>query len=170
MKKLSKTGYKIIKLIHILSASIWIGTGAVVLFLLTSVVKENNLSEILEAIETIDMKLIIPAALITLVSGLLFSVFTEWGFLKHRWIAVKYVINVIPMIAGAVLLSPAIQNMLSLAAGLGHAALIEPSFVSSRNTFTGVLVFQLTLLIIAVCLSVFKPKLGKPEKKSGGFK
>ncbi|MDR1683504.1 MAG: hypothetical protein LBS25_09015 [Candidatus Symbiothrix sp.] len=42
-KKLSRRGYQIVKIIHILSAAIWIGAGAIGLFLLTFVLDKNSI-------------------------------------------------------------------------------------------------------------------------------
>ena len=49
--KLSSNGYKILKIIHILSAAIWIGATVTGLFLLTFVLNKDNLSEILTTVQ-----------------------------------------------------------------------------------------------------------------------
>ena len=159
--KLSTNGYKIVKIIHILSSSIWIGAGVIGLFLLKVVLNKNNLSEILLAVHYIDLLLIIPANLTTFITGILFSKFTDWGFFKHRWIIFKYIINLIPIIGGVFIFAPSIINMLSIVDKLGEQALVDPSFVLSKNIFTGAFIVILLLLIVAVCLTVIKPKFGK---------
>jgi hypothetical protein len=159
--KLSAKGYKFVKIIHILSSSIWIGAGVIGLFLLTVVLNKNNVSEILLAVHYIDLLIIIPSNLATFITGIIFSKFTEWGFFKHKWIILKYIINLVPLIGGAFIFAPSIINMLSIVEQEGGAALLNPSFILSRNIFTGAFIGILLLLIVAVCLTVIKPKSKK---------
>jgi uncharacterized membrane protein len=158
MKKLSSKSYKIVKIVHILSSSVWIGAGFAGLFLLTAVLSKDNLSQILSAVHYIDLLIIIPANLITCISGIIFSAFTEWGFFKHRWIVLKYIINAVPLICGGILFAPSIVNMLSIVNEMGENALSNPSFILSKNIFTGAFIVMLLLLIAALFLAVIKPK------------
>ena len=159
MKNLSNKGYKILKLIHILSASIWIGSGVVVLFLLTFVLNKNNLSEIILAVHYIDLLIIIPSNILTFITGIIFSTFTNWKFFKHKWIMLKYCINVVPMILGGIIFVPSIFNMFSIIKIMGENAIVDISFIKSKNIFIASLVIILAILLMAVCLTVFKPKL-----------
>ena len=161
MKRLSNSGYKIVKIIHILSASIWIGSGIIVLFLMTFILNKNNLSEILFAVHYIDLFIIIPANTVTMTTGFIFSIFSNWGFIKNKWIILKYCINFIPMILGGIIFAPIIFKMLSIIKEIGEDAIIDPDFVKSKYIFNGSLIIILVLLILAVCLTVFKPKFGK---------
>ena len=161
-KKLSVKGYRIIKIIHILSAAVWIGASAIGLFLLTVLLNRDNLLPILSAVHNIDLLVIVPVNLITFITGIIFSRFTQWGFFKHRWITLKYIINLIPITGGFVFAS-AIINMLSIADKIGEEALFDPSFILSKNIFMWAFIIILLLLITAVCLTVFKPEL-KPNK------
>ncbi|MDR2507392.1 MAG: DUF2269 family protein [Candidatus Accumulibacter sp.] len=161
MKKLSGQGYKIIKTIHILSASIWIGAGVVVLFMLSVVLNRNNMPEILLAIHYVDLLIIIPSNLLTFVTGMVFSKFSGWGFFRHRWIMAKYAINFVPVILGGIILAPSMLDMLSIIEKTGEGAIFDPRFIESRNRLMGAFVIILVLLIMAVCLTVVKPGLGK---------
>ncbi|MDR0665157.1 MAG: DUF2269 family protein [Helicobacteraceae bacterium] len=161
MKKLSNTGYKIVKSIHILSSSVWIGASLVGTFLLTVVLDKNNLREILSAIHYIDLLIIIPANCVTLITGIMFSKFTEWGFFKHRWIILKYVINIVPILFGGVLFAPSIIKMLSIVDKFAEAAALDSDFIMAKNIFTGSFVVMLLMLAGAVLLTNFKPKLIK---------
>ena len=159
MKKLSGKSYKIVKILHILSASIWIGASFVGLFILTVIMNKNNLKEILLTVHYIDLLIIVPANLTAFITGIIFSTFTEWRFFKHRWIIFKYIINLIPIIGGGLIFAPSIINMLSIVDESGTEALSDPHFILWQNIFTGTFIVILILLIIAVCLSVIKPKL-----------
>jgi flagellar biosynthesis protein FliQ len=164
--KLSSNGYKVVKIVHILSSSVWIGAGAIGLFLLTVVLNKNNLLEILSAVHYIDLLIIIPANLATLITGIIFSKFTGWAFFKHRWITLKYIINLIPVVGGGIIFAPSIINMLSIVEKLGGEALLDSSFIFWKNIFTGAFIVILLLLITAVYLAVAKPKLGENARRS----
>jgi uncharacterized membrane protein len=84
MGKINRNGYKIVKLIHIISASIWIGTAITVFYMLKVVLNKDNVLPILKAVQNIDFFVIIPSNLITFITGLIFSIGTDWGFFKHR--------------------------------------------------------------------------------------
>ena len=161
MKRLSSNGYKIVKIVHILSASIWIGSGIVVLFLLTFIINKNNLSEIILTVHYIDLFIIIPANTVTMSTGFIFSIFSNWGFIKNKWIILKYCINFIPMILGGIIFAPIIFKMLSIINEIGEEAIIDSDFIKSKYIFNGSLIIILILLILAVCLTIFKPKFGK---------
>jgi hypothetical protein len=58
MEQFKGNSYKILKLIHILFASIWIGAGISVFFLLTVVLNEKNFVGILLSIHYIDLLIV----------------------------------------------------------------------------------------------------------------
>jgi hypothetical protein len=58
-KKLSANGYKIVKIIHVLSAAMWIGASVIGLFLLTAILNSDNLLPVLSAIHYIDLLIIV---------------------------------------------------------------------------------------------------------------
>jgi uncharacterized membrane protein len=154
--------YKVLKFIHVLAASVWIGAGATAFFLLTVMLDESNLTGILQAIHYIDLLIIIPANLVTFITGILFSKTGGWGFFKHPWIVAKYVINLIPMLAGGIVLPP-ILNMLAIVETMGSEALMSPEFIAAKNVFTTAFVIIMILLMLAVYLSVFKPKFRRKQ-------
>ena len=77
MKKLRKTGYQILKIFHILFAGIWV-EAVVIVTVLLAVLKAENLKRDLELMLFIDSSIFIPCAILCLITGILFSVFTQW--------------------------------------------------------------------------------------------
>jgi predicted rRNA methylase YqxC with S4 and FtsJ domains len=71
----------------------------------------------------------------------------------------KYCINVVPMILGGIIFVPSIFNMFSIIKIMGENAIVDISFIKSKNIFIASLVIILAMLLMAVCLTVFKPKL-----------
>ncbi|HUI72973.1 MAG TPA: hypothetical protein VL354_20805, partial [Spirochaetia bacterium] len=95
----------------------------------------------------------------------LFSFMTPWGFFKHRWIVAKYLINLVPLVLGATCLAPWILGMLEQAQRLGVNVLNDPLFLKRQSLFTSFVAVQFFLLLGAIYLSVFKPKLLKGVSK-----
>jgi hypothetical protein len=95
----------------------------------------------------------------TLTTGTIFSTTTPWGFFKRRWIAVKYIINIVPIILGAAVLAPSVLNMLFVAEIMGENAIFSSEFQTSKSIFLTALIIVIALLLTALYLSVFKPSL-----------
>jgi hypothetical protein len=127
-RKLSANGYKSVKIIHILSGAVWIGASVIGLFLLAVILNRDNLLPVLSTVHYIDLLIIVPANLVTFITGIIFSSFTEWKFFKHRWIIFKYIINLIP-ITGGFIFASAVINMLSIVDRIGAEAVLDPSFI-----------------------------------------
>jgi hypothetical protein len=161
MPTLNKTGYKVLKLAHIIFISIWIGAGVCTLFFLTIALDANNCLGIIKAVQRLDLLIIIPANALALISGIIFSIFTNWRFFKHRWIIAKYLINLIPLIFGGFLFAPPLSSMIAVAQKLGTNALSSMDFIQSKMIFLALLFIQLVLLLTAVYLSIFKPRIGR---------
>ena len=161
MGKINGNGYKIVKLIHIISASVWIGTAITVFYMLKIVLNEDNVLPILKAVQNIDFFVIIPSNLMTFITGLIFSTGTDWGFFKHKWITLKYIINLIPIIGGAFIFGHPIFSMIAIAEEKGVDALASPEFILLHKFMTIAFIIMIVLLLFAVCLSIYKPKLNK---------
>jgi uncharacterized membrane protein len=166
MKKLSGTGYKIVKIIHILSASIWIGTAITVFYMLKVFLNKDNVLPILQAVQNIDFFVIIPSNLMTFITGLIFSTGTDWRFFKHKWIIIKYIINLLPIIGGALIFGHPIFSMIAIAEEKGADALASTEFIMSNKFMTVAFIVMIALLFFAVYLSVYKPKFKRALKKS----
>lgn len=165
MKKLGKTGYSILKLIHLFFVGTWVG-GGWGLLLLTLGLRGDDLSGMLRAVHMVDLMVVVPAAVGSLLTGVLFSIFTNWGFFKHRWVTAKYIVNLIPMILGGIVPAPHLVGMMEIAAREGARAMADPAFLYHKGVFTLFVIPQFVLILVAFWLSVFKPGLGKKRVES----
>ncbi len=156
ISKLKKKGYLTLKFIHIILACTWIGGALAALFLLLRL-SDENAHGFLIAFQVIDLGIIVPSNIGSLITGLLFSSMTHWGFIKHRWIVVKYLINLIPAILGAILFAPWLLRMLEISNQLGSHTALRSELYSLRNNFALLISGQLLLLLVAVYLPLFKP-------------
>jgi hypothetical protein len=105
----------------------------------------------------IDMKILTPAAVVTLITGLIYSIFTKWGFFKHGWLIYKWIITIAIIVTGTFYLGPMVSNMLDIVDIKRFAALEDPYYQSGLFTGMWASIINTTLLIIAVVVSVYKP-------------
>jgi len=150
-----------LKGLHLVAVSCWIG-GAASLILLSfskaGITDGNVLYGINLSIHHIDMAIVVIAGAVgCLVTGLLYSLFSTWGFLKYRWIAVKWVATVAAILFGTFFLGPWEESMMTISRELGILSLADETYLQSRrmNMIGGF--FQCGLLICLVFLSVLKP-------------
>ena len=160
--RLNSTQTKWLKCIHLLAVAGWAG-GAVSLMLLhflrfQGVEVGNDLHGIDRAAHLIDMGVIVwLGAVGCLVTGLLYSLCTNWGFFRHKWVLVKWVITIFCVLSGTFFLGPWEAAMVEISGELGGAALLDAKYASSMylNFWFGI--FQIVLIVFAMFISVFKP-------------
>ncbi len=164
MKKLSAKGQKWLKGIHILFACMWVG-AAIILCFMNPFLKASDgmqLYGIDVSMKFIDDYIIIPGANGALLTGLVYSIFTGWGWFKHRWIVVKWCITLFGVIFGTFWLGPWVNGLVPVSKVQGLAALADPGYLQNRHMVLYWGAFQLSTLLFALFLSVLKPwKKGK---------
>lgn len=114
--------YRVLLITHAVLGASWLGSAVAGLLVLTVVMNEETVVGAAQAVRFIDLLLYIPLDVATLVTGLLFSLRTHWGFLKHGWVAVKYVINLTIFVTAGVVPLPALITLDTLASTHGHDA------------------------------------------------
>ena len=100
---------------------------------------------------------IAPCAIGTLVTGLLLSWLTPWGFFKHKWVVYTGVIMVLVTIVYLPLMLPLTGKLTDLVNAGGLSALQNPEYVSAWNRLIIIQTVYLLLLISMVFISVIKP-------------
>ncbi len=169
MKKLGPKGLKWLKGIHLLCVACWIG-GAISLlslyFLKNDVSDGAVLYGINRSIHHVDMLIIvIPGAIGCLLTGLIYSVFSHWGFFKHHWISFKWIVTVAIILFGTFFLGPWETTMMEISGERGMAALTDPAYLYNQrmNLIFGSL--QAAVLVVTLFVSIFKPwkKHKRPE-------
>jgi hypothetical protein len=147
-------------------AGLWLG-GAVALFLMILSLDQAKSGEQLHAYdlarEFLDDFVLVPGAVGCLLSGLLISWTTSWGFFKHRWVAIKWLLTVAGILFGTFVLGPPLYSQAPLSSAQGLAALTNPDYLANRlwNLVGGVI--QIFLIFFMVGISVIKPWKNKRE-------
>jgi uncharacterized membrane protein len=165
MKKLGPSGQKWLKSFHVLFGCSWAACG-VSLTLMGLFIHPSEGSELYGvdmAKKFIDDVLVAPAATGCLITGVIYSLFTNWGWFKHRWITVKWCINIFGVIFGTFWLAGWLNTLPEISQVEGLTALSNSTYTHARtmNLIGGA--FQNFSVIVAVFLSIFKPWKNKKK-------
>lgn len=159
MKKLGTTGRAWLKGVHILAISAWVG-AAICMILLNFVTRPRNGSElhgIMTALKLIDDWVIIPSASVTLITSLLISWLTPWGFFKWRWITVKWILTIAMMLFGTFFMGPWLNGMEAITATDPVNALQNPTFLSYKQSLSLAVGPMFLSMVFLIFVSIFKP-------------
>ena len=96
---------------------------------------------------------IVPLALGALITGLIQSLFTEWGLIRHYWVATKLVLAII----GVTILVAHMRGTVGTLAGLTPEALAAASSDQLKLHLVVHAAGGLAILLVATTLSIFKP-------------
>jgi hypothetical protein len=154
---LSTRGRKLLLTAHVTFSVGWL--GAVAAFLLLAVVglrsgQDAQVRAMYVAADMLTRFVIVPASLGALVSGVLQSLGTKWGLLRHHWVLAKLFITVVSTIILFVHARP-IRMTADVARDPG--ASLEP-LRETRAQLAGDSAAALVALLLATALSVFKPR------------
>ena len=159
MKKLKPQGVKILKMFHLFFAFAWL-IGGLAMCLLLFVTHPETGDELYmrsRILQIIDDWFIIGGAIGAFVTGLIYSIWTNWRFFKHRWITVKWVLIVLQTLFGTFVLGPCINNNVEIADRLRDAALTDPVFLENVRLTQILGSIQMAFVLAVVVISVQKP-------------
>ena len=107
------------------------------------------------ATKRLDDLLIIPGALGCLLTGIIYGIWTNWGFFKHRWLTIKWILTVAAVLFGTFIMGPWVDG--NIYEDVAKYTMENSEFFSNvHNTIVwgGVQIFALLFLI---AISVLKP-------------
>ena len=159
MKKMKAAGQRRLKCIHLICACLWVG-GAVSLTLMNFFMIPADtaaLYGIHRSMKFIDDFIIIPGAMGLLLSGLVYSLFTNWGWFSHSWITAKWIINIYGVVFGTFWLGPWVNSLAPMVKEQGSAVLNNPVYLHNVHMLRIWGTFQVSTIIFALIISVVKP-------------
>ena len=146
---------KVVLVVHIVSAAVWIGIVVVLgVVIFTALLADDNTKALCyRALELFAVWPLLTTGLVCLVSGVVLGIGTKWGLVRYWWVAIKLALNIVLTVLVLVALRPEVTEaaeqgrrfMAGEAASLAVGDLIYPPIVSPSD------------LLIAVVLAVFKP-------------
>jgi len=158
-----------LKASHVTLSAAWL--GAAVCLVLLSLPGPSEVGDGVRGITfcmtLIDDFVIIPTASAVVGTGVLYGFYTKWGFIRFRWVLVKWVSTLAFISFGALLLGPWIERMNRLAAASGAHAFALPEYQAARWAVVIWGAIQTVALGGLVFVSIYKPwgQRGKPRKK-----
>jgi hypothetical protein len=156
---LNPTGKQWLKSLHLIVSVIWLGAaiGMNVLRYAWPPTANGDLYAVDHAVGLIDNWVVVPAAFASLLTGLLESWLTNWGFFKFRWVTLKWILTIAIMIYAPLFISQWDRGLQAISKADGLLALQNPIYLQYRSlyTFSGLgLIGALALMSI---ISTLKP-------------
>lgn len=142
---------------HLFFAILWIGGGLTLVIVLFSVnpASGDELYMKSRIIQIIDDFLIIPGALASFLIGIIYGIWTNWGFFKHKWITVKWILTIAQILFGTFVLGPWVNENVEIASGLRDMAMNDSTLLHNIEMSkiwgtTQVVILVLTFIVISV--------------------
>ncbi|MFI9050582.1 DUF2269 domain-containing protein [Streptomyces sp. NPDC053427] len=142
MPQLRRPARRALLVVHVAVSVGWLGLTLGLLAL--SITGYTTASPDLAAVSYRAMKifgdwLVLPVALIALVSGLVLSLGTPWGLARHRWVYVKFWLTLITVLLSVFSLRPGIDHLAAQAAAgtptPDIGLLVAPSVATATYVF-----------------------------------
>ena len=142
---------------HVTSSISWIGAVAVFLVLAIAGMTSGDAQLVRAAYLAMDLTtwiIIVPLAFVSLASGVVSSLGTNWGLFRYYWVLLKLLITIFSTIVLMVHTQP-----IDLLAGVAaHTAVFSADLRSRQLLMVTASGGALMVLIVLTVLSVYKPK------------
>lgn len=160
MKRLSEKSEKTLKVIHLLSMSIW--TASLIIMYAIGIILPRATTP--EAFYfghyinyIIDFLILTPAAILTFLTGLIYGLFTKWKVNMNLWLKIKVAITVLLIVLGTFWLGPLLREVTGQVKIHGLSLLSDKGYINDIRIITWFSLVNAILLVIAFILSTFKP-------------
>lgn len=167
MATLGAHGQQWLKIAHVLSSCVWVGCGVALTAsqLVPQPAPGPELAGRLAVLDFIDVWVLVPGAMGCLVTSIIYSAWTRWGWFRHPWITVKWVICVFGVVFGTFALGPWLSSLAELAGSFASGATPDEAFHLTRSRLQVFGTLQVSTLIFATAISVLKPwrRTTRPE-------
>jgi hypothetical protein len=171
MMKLKANGLKWLKALHLLAVACWVGGGVSLIllyFIKPGLNDAGTLYGINRSIHHVDIAVVvIPGAFGCFITGLVYSIFSNWGFFRHNWIIYKWIVTIVAILFGTFFLGPWETQMMEISGKIGLSSLTDKSYLYNEkmNLIFGSI--QVAVLIITIFISIFRPwKKSKQDNKT----
>ena len=156
---LGATGKQLLKSAHLIVSVVWLGAAISMNMLRVGWTPSANgdLYAVDHAIAVIDNWVVVPAAFAAVITGLLESWLTTWGFFRFRWVSVKWILTLAAMVFAPVFIAPLDRDIQTMSQAAGLLALQNPVYLYDRQLYTIFGVGLITVLTFMSVISTLKP-------------
>lgn len=160
MKMLTPKGMKTLKFFHLVFIMMRT-VGVVMMGLLYWRPSANSLEFLYNQTTAlfIDYALVIPGAILTVITGIIYGLKTKWGFFKHRWLLVKWIVGVSIILIGTFGLHPIALETIEQATLSANDAICFPTdYFGIKLDIINIMALLRSIgLIFLIWVSVIKP-------------
>lgn len=150
--KLSRPARRVSLVLHVVASAGWLGLTLGLLALGLTAATTGSAVTVEASVRAMKLfadRLLLPLAFLTLATGLLLSLGTQWGLARHRWVYTKFWLTLATTTATAFALRPGVNAAVaSVAAGEG--------LPDAGDVLMGPVV-SLTAYLFMTVISVLKP-------------
>ncbi|MFI8202688.1 DUF2269 family protein [Streptomyces sp. NPDC085937] len=150
--KLDRPARRALLVVHVVASAGWLGLSAGLLALGLAANTTGSAATVEAAVRAMKLFadwLLLPVAVLTLVSGLVLSLGTPWGLARHRWVWTKFWLTLATTTATAFALRPGVNDAVA-AVSAGHA------LPDGGDVLMGPIV-SLSAYVFMTVISVLKP-------------
>jgi hypothetical protein len=159
MWKFGSLGLKILRMFHFLLIVLFLG-GILSSFALILRLDLSNFDDVYMSYRVFNLisdNVVKIGAQGTILLGAIYGFFTRWGFIKHKWLALKWVLFIAQTFIGILIVDKLMVANLTLLEADKALALSNPGFIHNHYLRLYVVIAQIGLTLIALVLSVLKP-------------
>ncbi|MDL2291085.1 hypothetical protein LJC09_03180 [Desulfovibrio sp. OttesenSCG-928-F20] len=158
---ISVNAQKLLKVLHLITASCWFG-GCLALSILMHAAQyaqsDAELFGVLKSYKYLNVIITVYlGAYGTLFTGLAYSLCTNRGFIRHKWVIAKWVMTLGMIYGGAVYLGTWSTSLLEMSQTMGLAALENAEYLRAHTLTSWGQIICLVLFLLSFLLSVYKP-------------
>lgn len=168
MKKIGAVGIKRLKILHLISVALWFGgvVSLVALILQTNLTDFEKVNITYSSMKMIDQTVIRNGGQGIFITSIIYSIWTSWGFFKHKWIVVKWIVFLTQMIFGIFFLNGWVEQNIELLHAEKALALSNQIFINNHMNLKIGLVCQSIIIVLIIWVSVIKPWKNKNVNKT----
>lgn len=159
MKKMNPFFMKWLKIIHIILVAFFFGgimSSVAINLGITLTVYKDTLDSY-RAMVLVSDQIVRIGAVGTLLVGFVYSIFTNWGLFKHRWVTVKWILFLIQTFIGIFIVDKLMIANMNMLETQQASALTNPAFIQNHELRQYAVIIQIVITIIIIAISVMKP-------------
>lgn len=159
MWKFGSLGLKILKMFHILLIVLFLG-GILSSFALLQRLDLTNFEAVYSSYQVFNIisdNVVKMGAQGMILLGAIYGFFTRWGFIKHKWLGLKWLLFIAQTFIGILVVDKLMVSNLTLLETEQALALTNPVFIHNHYLRMYVVIGQIALTLFALILSVLKP-------------
>lgn len=167
MRKLSPVGMKWLKIIHLLLITLFFGgiLSSTALNLNENLAVYEGTFQTYKSIVIISDYIIRTGAVGTLLVAFIYGFFTNWGFFRHKWLTVKWILFIGQTLIGIFVVDELMMSNMAILEADKSLALVNPVFIENHKLRNYAVIVQIIITIFIFVISVLKPWKKKKTKR-----